>query len=524
MTTTSAGKQHSSKHPVPNRHPEMVFGLIGPAGTDLKGVFKTLKKALEDVGYRVPKHEIRLSKLIEEFLGQDFSNLSEDKRVDSLMTEGTRIRECAGHGGAVALLALLGIDRARRTEFDNTPERNAYILHSLKHPEEVETLRNIYGKGFFAISVYSPRESRVDALAARITRSRHLNSVGARAEAEHLIERDEIEEGKSLGQDVKDAFPRADLFVDATDKEQLERNINRFVELIFGHPFHTPTKDEHGMYHAKSAALRSSDLARQVGAAIASNECDLISIGCNDVPKAGGGLYWAGDKPDGRDFRIGSDASNEQREQIIAEILNRLRVHGLLSDATTEIKQMVEALLVGDKRQVLKGTQVLGLIEFGRSVHAEMAAIIDASRRGVSVKGATLYTTTFPCHLCARHVIAAGIDRVVYIEPYPKSKAKDFYADSIAVDPSKHTVGRVRFEPFVGIAPRLYMDIFEMQGPDGRKDNAGRIVEWPKTEPAPRIRRFMNTYRLMEDKLIAEFIPELAKKLGLNAALFDGQC
>lgn len=362
MTTSTSAKPHSPKHLVPDRYPELVFGLIGPAGTDLKIVFKMLRKALLDLGYNVPKQEIRLSKLVEEFLDKDFSNLSEDKRVANLMTEGTRIRECAGHGGAVALLALAGIDRARRSEFQNVPERNAYILHSLKHPEEVETLRNIYGRGFFAISVYSPREARVDALAARITKSRHLNSRGARAEAELLIERDESEEGTQLGQDVKDAFPRADLFVDANDKEQLARNIKRFVELIFGYPYHTPTKDEFGMYHAKSAALRSSDLARQVGAAIASPECDLIAIGCNDVPKAGGGLYWAGDHPDGRDFQIGSDASNEQREQIVAEILGRFRDNGLLADNTTEIKQMVASLLLGNRKQVLKGTQILGLI------------------------------------------------------------------------------------------------------------------------------------------------------------------
>lgn len=511
----------AAKHPVvSHRYPELVFGLIGPAGTDLKSVFKALQKALNDVGYRVPKREIRLSDLIQEIQGKNYDNLPDGERVSELMTAGTHIRDCAGHGGAIALLAILGIDRARRSEFDNAPEKNAYILHSLKRPEEIETLRAVYGRGFLAISVYAPREARVDALAARITKSKHLDSRGARAEAERLIERDELEVGKPLGQDVKDAFPCADLFVDATDKDQMERNIRRFVELIFGHPFHTPTRDEYGMYHAKSAALRSADLARQVGAAVTSKDCDLISVGCNDVPKAGGGLYWPGDNPDARDFQLGRDASNEEREQIVAEILSRFREHGLLADSTTEVKRLVETLLVGNKKPVLKGTQVLSLIEFGRSVHAEMAAIIDASRRGVSVKEATLYTTTFPCHLCARHIIAAGIDRVVYIEPYPKSKARDFYSDSIAVDPAKHTIGRVRFEPFVGIAPRLYMDIFEMQGPDSRKDDSGLVVEWSKGEHVPRVKRYMNTYMLMEQKVIAEFIPELANRLGSNLPLF----
>ena len=65
----------------------------------------------------------------------------------------------------------------------------------------------------------------------------------------------------------------------------------------------------------------------------------------------------------------------------------------------------------------------MDLIEFSRTVHAEMAAIVDAARRGVSVQDCNLYTTTFPCHECAKHIVAAGIRRVVYIEPYPKSQA-----------------------------------------------------------------------------------------------------
>ena len=84
MTTPTSAKPHNPQHPVPDRFPELVFGLIGPAGTDLKIVFKMLRKTLLDLGYNVPKQVIRLSKLVEEFLEKDFSNLSEDKRVASV--------------------------------------------------------------------------------------------------------------------------------------------------------------------------------------------------------------------------------------------------------------------------------------------------------------------------------------------------------------------------------------------------------------------------------------------------------
>ncbi len=97
-------------------------------------------------------------------------------------------------------------------------------------------------------------------------------------------------------------------------------------------------------------------------------------------------------------------------------------------------------------------------MEFGRIVHAEMSAITDAARRGLSVKDATLYCTTFPCHMCARHILAAGIMRVVYIEPYPKSMAKELYKGSLNVDDDPEADKKsVAFRPFVRhIAPPVY--------------------------------------------------------------------
>jgi deoxycytidylate deaminase len=72
----------------------------------------------------------------------------------------------------------------------------------------------------------------------------------------------------------------------------------------------------------------------------------------------------------------------------------------------------------------------MNLTEFGRDVHAEMSAIVSAARRGTSTEGAYLYCTTFPCHNCAKHIIAAGIRQVVYVEPYAKSFAAEFHLDS----------------------------------------------------------------------------------------------
>lgn len=69
----------------------------------------------------------------------------------------------------------------------------------------------------------------------------------------------------------------------------------------------------------------------------------------------------------------------------------------------------------------VNGTRFADLIEFGRSVHAEMEAVLSAARRGVSMQEATVVCTTFPCHNCARHLIAAGVRRLVYLFPAPRA-------------------------------------------------------------------------------------------------------
>lgn len=498
----------------PRAHPELVFGLVGPIGVNLDPVIFALARELHSLKYT--PITIRLSEQIEAFFGSSYDAETEDVRISNLMDAGTKLRAKSERGDAVALLGIAEIARARKEDLGGKSDSNAFILRSLKHPSEVETLRSVYGKGFFLISIYAPREVRVSALADRISRSHFGKGAKARSKAELLVERDELEESTSLGQDVKDAFPLADLFVDSRSKPALESQISRFLQLLFGNVFHTPTRDEHGMHYARSAALRSSDLNRQVGAAILKPEGDLIAVGCNDVPKAGGDLYWPGDQGDARDFQKGVDAMAEERVQVLGELLERFESNGLLAESTTknDINQLVKDLISGEKKTILKGSRVMGLLEFGRSVHAEMAALTSAARLGISVRDATLFCTTFPCHMCARHIVASGIKRVVYVEPYPKSMAKQLHRDAISVDPTAPSDDHVNFEPFEGIAPRQYQVIFDAG--DLRKDKDGRATDWRARDGRPRFSRFQNTYLTIETAIVGWEIPHLADKLDVK--------
>jgi len=155
----------------------------------------------------------------------------------------------------------------------------------------------------------------------------------------------------------------------------------------------------------------------------------------------------------------------------------------------------------------LAGAHVTDLLEFGRVVHAEMNALAEAARTGKPVAGATLYCTTFPCHMCARHIVAAGIRRVIYLEPYPKSLAFELHGDAILeVGPDVDPAGRVAFEAFIGVALPLFERLFAR---GKRKTADGDIEAWHPAQAKPRLKILYPTHVHIEDAVVARFYESL---------------
>lgn len=484
------------------KNPELFVGFVCPIGVNLASVIQASEEVLIELGYAC--HRVKLSAVITEIERYNHvcsGNLTEEERLRRLMGAGDHLRETTGRGDAVMMCAINKIQQIRKGITGNISipaARTAYLIDSIKHPEELKLLRSTYGKLFFCFSVSDTRENRVSALATRLSRSDMNYDIDShRGVAETLIERDQKSDGKDFRQNVHDAFPLADAFVAVTEREITKKNVQRILETWFGHPFHTPTKDEYGMFLAKAAASRSADLARQVGAAILTENGEVIAVGCNEVPHPDGTYIWDGDDFDKRDFRIGYDSTAKMKTQIISEILKRFSDNNWLSEKLSKlpINKLVDSLL-NDSKEILRGTRVTSIIEFGRVVHAEMTALTECARRGIPVKGAILFSTTFPCHMCARHIISAGIRRVVYIEPYPKSMAKSLYEGIIAVN---ENIGdrAVLFEAFEGLGPQRYLDLYEM-GIKERKNSKGDVAFWDPKKSHPEIENFYNSYNLGE--------------------------
>ncbi len=192
-------------------------------------------------------------------------------------------------------------------------------------------------------------------------------------------------------------------------------------------------------------------MSRQVGSAIIGKNKEVISTGFNDAPQEGGGPYTSESSPDARCFSIsGGKCKNDLKKSNIKEKFIEFsnRELGAMPFNKKQLDELFEHTGLSD------------LTEYCRAVHAEMDAITGAARKGLSLRDASMFVTTFPCHNCAKHIIASGIKKVYYIEPYEKSLAIALHQDSIATPPDNKGV---EFLPFEGVAPRQYQNRFSAQ-------------------------------------------------------------
>ncbi len=136
-----------------------------------------------------------------------------------------------------------------------------------------------------------------------------------------------------------------------------------------------PSFDEYFMQIARLVATRSTCTRRHVGAVIVKDN-HILSTGYNGPPKG---------------------AKHCEETGCIREELNIPR---------------------GERHELCRG------------LHAEQNAIIQAAVFGVSIKGGTIYTTNFPCSVCAKMIVNAELKEVVFMEDYPDELSKNILKES----------------------------------------------------------------------------------------------
>lgn len=147
---------------------------------------------------------------------------------------------------------------------------------------------------------------------------------------------------------------------------------------MYGYQDRRPSWDDYFMEIAALVAKRSTCLRRQVGAVLVRDK-QILSTGYNGAP---GGL-----------------------------------------------EHCLDIGCLREQRGIPSGTQQ----EICRGIHAEQNAIIQAALHGVSTTGSTLYCTHQPCVLCAKMLINAGVERIVFAGEYPDALARQLLDEADVV-------------------------------------------------------------------------------------------
>lgn len=347
-------------------------------------------------------------------------------------------------------------------------ENSVILIDGIKNEGEVRYLKQF--PNFYLISIQADRSIRSSRLVGEDPDKHKFKT-----DEEFLVadKRDEDEEIPN-GQQIKRCNYLADIIINNNDMQVSDRQksdfFHKFIEDYIqpmrkvrkGEIAHDrpPKIEETLMTMAYCASKRSSCLKRRVGAVIAyvrhfkdedtpedrDLQFQVISTGYNDVP-AGKPCVFSEWEKCYRDFLQEEYATKFKKcpdcgQDIPARIVcphcgsqdeaKTLKCSKCNRDLLSDYKcnnpecccEIFSKFLPGEKEAPGK------LLDMCRALHAEENAILGLS--GISKMGdgkLVLYTTTFPCNLCANKIVAAGIKTVFYAEPYTMKEAVELFAE-----------------------------------------------------------------------------------------------
>jgi len=330
-------------------------------------------------------------------------------------------------------------------------EASFFVIDCLRNPNEVIYFRHRF-PNFYLVSIFANYKNRFHRRLKDLMVTDAIDTNQKCVEQE-FEERDKLDSGnqnktekeKIYKQDVTKCVQLSDYTInnieDRPDVEGFLLNkLLRLVALIFSPGSTKPKKEEVYMNMAYAMAVKSNCICRQVGAVITGEDEYVVGAGWNDVA--------CGEISCG--LRPLCDLNAYLHKHIRDQLKNgKTRIE---RDYKKRIKKGYKqypldqtCFCFKDEKAKKKGQHQL---EYCLALHAEENAVIQGSRiGGPGVRGGTIYTTAQPCTLCAKKIKQAGIRKVVYTDPYPKSDPNIFMSN----------VELVQFE---GVKPRAYIRLF----------------------------------------------------------------
>lgn len=360
---------------------KIIIGLLGPFGS---GCTYTAREHIVKLGYKY----ISLSEILrEEYVKQ---NDSEDILRSDLQAFGNNLRLTNDYD-YLARKAYNIITSEENNNYDK------WVIDSIRNTHEVECFKMKFGQ-FYLFSIWANSDIRWGRISDKYNCDSRIFEYDDKRDSNEKVE---------YGQQISLCYQMADIVI-LNEKTIMDNNSNYFsyrkivenyIDLIEKKEHFIPNEIETLMAMAYTNSWRSSCVQRKVGALISDDMGNVFSSGYNEVPN-----FQKSCKSEyGKCYRKHlTDDFNKKVDRTLNE---------------DNDKENIKRLYKNNFKN----------LDYCRALHAEENAIVNMVRFGSSfpMDCATLYTTTYPCNLCANKIAQIGIKRVVYFEPYPMKEAKE---------------------------------------------------------------------------------------------------
>jgi cytidine deaminase len=300
---------------------------------------------------------------------------------------------------------------------DVADDSRVLVVDGIRNTGEIDRLRELFGFRFTLIALTASQEARWD----RIGSSAYLGVGRTREDYVADDARDRNEE-TSWGQAVELCVDASDIILANSADVTLgsfKAKVFEYFDLITGKATRHARPDEIHMNLAYSSSHGSKCIKRQVGAVVVNPDGGVVGIGYNENPDT---TFPCVEEP-----KYGFSC---YRDIVRNDHFRQLDTKGTLCPTcgtafglivgppwvcptckASGMKTSLESIFFPDRAMT-----------WCTAIHAEVRAILAA---GEKAKGATLFSTTFPCTQCSEFIAQAGILRVVFTESYPDIRSAD---------------------------------------------------------------------------------------------------
>lgn len=396
---------------------QVVIGLTGQFGAGCT----TVAQYLEEQGFR----NYSLSNIVKDSVqkrlgGMEFQKLNTKQLRETLQDEGNKLRE-SDH----AYMAR----KVHEQIMAAGHQENSIVIDSIRNPAEVRYLTLSFSS-FYLLALDA--SSGVRWLRKQTDYEDDINQF----REDDMRDKGDYE--PKHGQQTEACVYLADVVIDNETQIGYRRDwdlffyrIWQYVDLMKTPGYRNPTYKELFMHMAYAVSLKSSCNKRQVGAIIVSTgprqaiaplrpqdevESYVLATGFNDVPINERVCSELGGRSNPK------FCSRDYYEERALRAMKYCPGCGAQLDLPKGELGLFRCQKCGARlpRDYMAGK----LLDLCRSVHAEEAAILQAAKLGSSsLRGTVVYSTTFPCLLCCKSIINAGISKIVYREPYPMDES-----------------------------------------------------------------------------------------------------